>query len=99
MGRAPATAPDGEDDVYTRHVATPTGLDFSRAAGLYGLGHVLIEDLGQLRAALGGELSAPGSAIVEVRTAREANVALHREVWRAVSAALSRSAGEAAPGA
>ena len=29
----------GERDIFEHHVATPTGLDFSRAAGLYGLDH------------------------------------------------------------
>ncbi len=38
-----------------------------------------------VRAALERALAATGSAIVEVRTDRAANVALHRRVWDAVS--------------
>jgi 2-succinyl-5-enolpyruvyl-6-hydroxy-3-cyclohexene-1-carboxylate synthase len=77
-------------DIYTHHIATPTGLDFARAAALYGLGHETVTDVGGLRAALERALAAPCSTIVEARTQREANVELHRRVWSAVADALSR---------
>jgi 2-succinyl-5-enolpyruvyl-6-hydroxy-3-cyclohexene-1-carboxylate synthase len=88
-----ATAQDGEDTVYTRHVATPTGLDFANAATLYGLGHERADDLTSFRAALSRALTAERSTIVEVRGERAANVALHRGAWAEVSKAL-RSAGQ-----
>jgi 2-succinyl-5-enolpyruvyl-6-hydroxy-3-cyclohexene-1-carboxylate synthase len=75
-------------DVYTRHIATPTGLDFAKAASLYGLGHETVADIASFRAALERALAAPGSAIVEVCTERDANVELHRLIWQAVSRAL-----------
>jgi 2-succinyl-5-enolpyruvyl-6-hydroxy-3-cyclohexene-1-carboxylate synthase len=100
LARAPEgggdPAGDGEaaaragTDIYTRHIATPTGLDFSRAAALYGLGHERVEDAAGLRSALERALAGSGSSIVEVRGERVANVELHRRVWAAVSAALSR---------
>ena len=34
-----------EQDIYTRHIATPTGLDFAGAASLYGLSHERAEDV------------------------------------------------------
>ena len=37
------TAMAQEYDIYTRHIATPTGLDFAQAAGLYGLAHERVE--------------------------------------------------------
>jgi 2-succinyl-5-enolpyruvyl-6-hydroxy-3-cyclohexene-1-carboxylate synthase len=91
--RASASASTDSDeatqDIYTRHIATPTGLDFACAAALYGLSHEIVTDVAGLRAALERALAAPGSAIVEVRGEREANVELHRLVWSAVSGALS----------
>ncbi len=77
-----------EGDIYTRHIATPTGLDFADAARLYGLGHERAEDLTGFRAALERALSSERSCIVEVRTDRAENRALHGRVWQAVSLAL-----------
>jgi 2-succinyl-5-enolpyruvyl-6-hydroxy-3-cyclohexene-1-carboxylate synthase len=79
-----------EHDVYTEHVATPTGLDFANAAALYGLTHECVDSLPALRSALERALSQAQSAIVEVRTSlsRARNVALHQHVWGAVSDAL-----------
>jgi 2-succinyl-5-enolpyruvyl-6-hydroxy-3-cyclohexene-1-carboxylate synthase len=76
-------------DVYTQHVATPTGLDFALLASLYGLSHELVFDVASLRAALERALAARGSAIVEVKSERGANVKLHRRVWDAVAGALN----------
>jgi 2-succinyl-5-enolpyruvyl-6-hydroxy-3-cyclohexene-1-carboxylate synthase len=78
-----------EQDIYMRHIATPTGLDFADAAKLYGLGHERTEDVPAFRAALERALDSERSCIVEVRSERAANVDLHRRVWQAVSAALS----------
>jgi 2-succinyl-5-enolpyruvyl-6-hydroxy-3-cyclohexene-1-carboxylate synthase len=78
------------EDLYTRHVATPTGLDFARAAALYGLEHERVQDLAGLRNALERALAREESGIVEVRSERERNVAVHERMWRATTAALSR---------
>jgi 2-succinyl-5-enolpyruvyl-6-hydroxy-3-cyclohexene-1-carboxylate synthase len=77
------------DDVYTRHIATPTGLDFAAAAKLYGLDHEAVQDVATFRAALERALASPHSTIVECRTQRTANVELHSRVWSAVSETLS----------
>jgi 2-succinyl-5-enolpyruvyl-6-hydroxy-3-cyclohexene-1-carboxylate synthase len=76
-------------DLYTRHIATPTGLDFARAAALYGLDHETVSNVAAFRSALERALASPGSAIVEVRTQRGANVELHRRVWSAVTGTLN----------
>jgi 2-succinyl-5-enolpyruvyl-6-hydroxy-3-cyclohexene-1-carboxylate synthase len=73
------------EDLYTRHIATPTGLDFAQAAALYGLSHETVADIAGFRAALERALASPKSAIVEVRGKRGTNVDLHRRVWRAVA--------------
>jgi 2-succinyl-5-enolpyruvyl-6-hydroxy-3-cyclohexene-1-carboxylate synthase len=80
----------GGEDIYTRHIATPTGLDFARAAALYGLAHERVATSVELRAALERALSpAVGSTIVHVHGDRTSNVDLHRRVWREVSRALA----------
>ncbi len=78
----------GELDLYTEHVATPTGLDFDKAAALFGLEHERVGDVYEFRSALERALERDGSSIVEVRGERARNVALHRQVWDAVSGAL-----------
>ena len=78
-----------EDNIYTRHIATPTGLDFAQAAALYGLAHERVETIPAFRTALERALlPQAGSAIVQVQTDRAANVELHRHVWKAVSGAI-----------
>ncbi len=77
-----------EGEAFVEHVATPHGLDFSRAAALYGCGYERPATIGELRAALERALRAQGSTIIEVVTDRERNLALHRRVAEAVRAAL-----------
>ncbi|HEY6525882.1 MAG TPA: 2-succinyl-5-enolpyruvyl-6-hydroxy-3-cyclohexene-1-carboxylic-acid synthase [Solirubrobacteraceae bacterium] len=69
----------GEADAFEEHVATPHGLDFAKAAALYGLQYTRAQTAAQLTDAV----TRPG--IVEVRTDRAENLGLHR---RLVDAAL-----------
>jgi 2-succinyl-5-enolpyruvyl-6-hydroxy-3-cyclohexene-1-carboxylate synthase len=90
--------PEEPENIYTRHVATPTGLDFAAVAALYGLAHERVEDLFAFRTALEGSLDGDrGSSIIEVRGEREGNAQLHRRVWEAVSRSLSPPGAGAAP--
>ena len=67
----------GERDVYEQHVATPTGIDFERAAALYGLRYERPQTVAELRASI----AAPaGLTLIEVRTDRAEGVALHAAV-------------------
>jgi 2-succinyl-5-enolpyruvyl-6-hydroxy-3-cyclohexene-1-carboxylate synthase len=85
-----ADALRADEDIYTRHIATPTGLDFAKAAALYGLEHESVATAAELRDALERALPADDpSTIVHVRSDRARNVELHRRVWSAVSEALS----------
>ena len=87
----------GGREIYTRHIATPTGLDFARAAALYGLSHERVADVHGFRAALERALAHDHSSIIEVHGERSANVELHARMWDAVSKAISPSAGAATP--
>jgi 2-succinyl-5-enolpyruvyl-6-hydroxy-3-cyclohexene-1-carboxylate synthase len=87
LARGPAGA---DQDIYTRHVLTPTGLDFERACSLYGIGHQRPADMPALRAALESSIAGGGCDLIEVRCSREENVALHGRIWQAVSRELRR---------
>jgi 2-succinyl-5-enolpyruvyl-6-hydroxy-3-cyclohexene-1-carboxylate synthase len=87
----------GETDAFEEHVATPHGLEFSRVAELYGCDYERPDDVDGLRAAVERSLEATTTTLLEVRTDREQNVALHRRVADAVSAALSPRGPTAAP--
>jgi 2-succinyl-5-enolpyruvyl-6-hydroxy-3-cyclohexene-1-carboxylate synthase len=91
VAHAPMAEPD---DLYTRHIATPTGLDFALAAELYGLEHETVTDVVSFRAALERALAPrpQGSRIIEVRTDRARNVALHHRAWEAVAGVLDGGA-------
>jgi 2-succinyl-5-enolpyruvyl-6-hydroxy-3-cyclohexene-1-carboxylate synthase len=80
----------GEDDVFEEHVATPTGLDFSRAAALFGCEHRAVADADDFGTALEEALGAEATTILEVRTDRVENLALHRAVSVAVASAIAR---------
>jgi 2-succinyl-5-enolpyruvyl-6-hydroxy-3-cyclohexene-1-carboxylate synthase len=75
-------AREGAD--FEEHVATPHGLDFARAAALYGCSHERVEEPEAFRAALDRALAAGVTTILEVRTDRAENVELHRRVVHAV---------------
>ena len=86
ISHAPMAA---ERDIYAHHIATPTGLDFERAAALYGLTHERVETIPAFRAALERAFSPQvGSAILQVSTDRARNVELHRRIWVDVERAL-----------
>ncbi len=68
---------------------TPHGLDFRAACTLYGIGYERVADRSGFRAAVARSITAPGVQVIEVRTDRAANVALHRAIWREVQAATA----------
>jgi 2-succinyl-5-enolpyruvyl-6-hydroxy-3-cyclohexene-1-carboxylate synthase len=79
-----------QNDIYTRHIATPTGLDFAKAAALYGMAHERADTTTAFRAAMEQALSPKaGSTIVHVHTDRARNVELHGRVWSAVAQACA----------
>ena len=85
------SGPDAGEDIYTRHVATPTGLDFANAAALYGLAHERVSTISAFRAAMERALSpAAGSTIVQVQSDRA-------RTWRCTIASGERSRGPRRP--
>jgi 2-succinyl-5-enolpyruvyl-6-hydroxy-3-cyclohexene-1-carboxylate synthase len=77
----------GYRDGYEELFATPTGLDCSKIAALYGLRFTRLSSHGELAGALG----APG--LLEVPLDRPRNVELHRELFERVGEAVAGVAG------
>jgi 2-succinyl-5-enolpyruvyl-6-hydroxy-3-cyclohexene-1-carboxylate synthase len=78
-----------ERDLFEEHVATPHGVDLAHAAALYGCALRRPEGLDALGAAIDAAIAADGTTIVEVRTDRAENLALHRRTTEAALAALA----------
>ena len=75
----------GEADAFEEHVATPHGLEFARAAALYGLGYERPTNARALREAIERSLASGRANIIEVRTDRVENLELHRRIAAAVN--------------
>ncbi|MEX0658016.1 MAG: thiamine pyrophosphate-dependent enzyme, partial [Egibacteraceae bacterium] len=82
----PAEHPAAFETVF----GTPHGVDFARVAAVYGLAHTRVDHAGDLAPAVRRHLGEGGVALVEVRTDRTANVALHRRLTGAVGEELAR---------
>jgi 2-succinyl-5-enolpyruvyl-6-hydroxy-3-cyclohexene-1-carboxylate synthase len=78
----------GEADAFEEHVATPHGLDFAHAAALYGCRYERPAAVDELRLAIDRGLGGSTTSIIEVRTDRDENLALHRQIAAAALAAL-----------
>ena len=76
-------------DAFEQHVATPHGLEFARAAALYGCAYERPVNLADLRDAVRRSTGSRGTCIIEVRTDRRANLGLHRTLTDAAAAALT----------
>jgi 2-succinyl-5-enolpyruvyl-6-hydroxy-3-cyclohexene-1-carboxylate synthase len=75
----------GERDAFEEHIATPHGLDFAHAAALYGCSHSHVRSVAELRVGLDLALAGSGTTILEVRTTRAENLALHRALAAAAT--------------
>ncbi len=65
-------------------LGTPRGLDAGKAAALFDLSHTRLDSLADLPTAL-----AAGTGVVEVKTDRQTNVEVHRQLSNRVAAALA----------
>jgi 2-succinyl-5-enolpyruvyl-6-hydroxy-3-cyclohexene-1-carboxylate synthase len=74
-----------ERDAFEQHVATPHGLEFATAAQLYGLAYEAPVTVDALQDAIARSIDGDRATIIEVRTDREANLALHRRVAEVVA--------------
>ena len=76
---------------------TPARLDAAAAAALFGGRHApLPARAGEMREAIAGALGSPGLTVLELRTERDRNVVLHRELWSRAAAALQAATAAAA---
>jgi 2-succinyl-5-enolpyruvyl-6-hydroxy-3-cyclohexene-1-carboxylate synthase len=81
--------PQADDPEHFEELfGTPHGLDFRPAAALYGLDYCVAETPAEYRAALAHSFATPGVGVIEVKTDRRENLALHRRLWREVALAL-----------
>lgn len=80
-------------DVFETYFGTPHGLTFGAAAEMYGLDYSLADDWGTFDRSVGDSLTGEGVTLIEAPGDRERNVALHREVWEAVSAETKAGRG------
>jgi 2-succinyl-5-enolpyruvyl-6-hydroxy-3-cyclohexene-1-carboxylate synthase len=76
----------GEGDAFEEHVATPHGMDFEQVAKLYDFAYERPADAPELKAALQRRR---GCRLIEVRTERAENLALHRRAAAVALAALN----------
>lgn len=76
-------------DTFELLWGTPHGLDFRHAAALYGAAYTVADTWPAYREAVARGMAKGGLQIVEVPTERTRNVALHRQLWPAVSEALA----------
>ncbi|HEX7278146.1 MAG TPA: 2-succinyl-5-enolpyruvyl-6-hydroxy-3-cyclohexene-1-carboxylic-acid synthase [Solirubrobacterales bacterium] len=73
-----------DSDEFEVLLGTPRGIDIAKAAALFDLPHQRLESLGELPSAL-----AASTSLIEVKTNRKTNVAAHRQLTKAVHAALA----------
>lgn len=75
-------------ETFERLFATPHGLDIATLARIYDCGYSLLEKAGDLEPSITAAVASGGIHIIEVRTDRDANVALHRRIWDEVATAV-----------
>jgi 2-succinyl-5-enolpyruvyl-6-hydroxy-3-cyclohexene-1-carboxylate synthase len=73
----------GERDAFESHIATPHGLRFADAARLYGLSYVRPGTVSELHDAVTRSVGTAGCSLIEIRTDRGTNLALHRQLAEA----------------
>ena len=75
-----------EGDEFEALLGTPRGIDTGKAAALFGLPHRALARLSELSAALAG-----GTGLIEIKTDRQSNLAIHRRLEDDVRRALVQS--------
>ncbi|MFO7319274.1 MAG: 2-succinyl-5-enolpyruvyl-6-hydroxy-3-cyclohexene-1-carboxylic-acid synthase [Limnochordia bacterium] len=79
----------GRPEHFEALFGTPTGLDFRPAAEALGAAFATARSWSHFRALVDESLRRPGVQVIEVRSERAANAALHRRIWQAVSDAVA----------
>jgi 2-succinyl-5-enolpyruvyl-6-hydroxy-3-cyclohexene-1-carboxylate synthase len=81
-------------DTFERVFGTPHGISFAKLADLHRCGYARIAAAGDLPIAITNGQRAGGVHILEARTDRASNVAVHTEIWTAVHRAVDELDGE-----
>ena len=77
--------PQAELEEFERYWATPTGLDFRQAAGLYQLPFWRVNSIQTFEQALNDSLDRPGVKVIEAVIDPQYSVERHHAYWEAVS--------------
>ncbi len=80
------------EGAFERWFATPPHLDVARSAALFDLPFTRAGGWAEFREAVCRWLGGPQPAVIELRTDRAANVAMHRRAWAAAGAAAAEAA-------
>ena len=78
----------GAGSPFAWDIATPHGLEFEHAAALYELRYHRPRSPAELREALNRSVGSGQTTIIEIRTERETNLALHRRLASAAASAI-----------
>ena len=78
-----------EPEHFEALFGTPHGLDFAPVAQIYGVGFQRVTTREEYRAALKASFEAPGVQVIEIKTDRDENLALHERIWAAVAKAVA----------
>ncbi len=84
-------------DQFEPWFGTPHGLDLAHAVALHGGRHGVLDGATDITAAIAAALARPGLDVLELRTERDRNVALHRQVWARVAEAVRGAVAVATP--
>ena len=76
------------ESVFERYFGTPHGLDLERAAALYGVHYARPRDGADLAKTVAASLAARDSTLVEIRSDRAENVAIHHRLTERILSAV-----------
>ena len=74
----------GFPDSFEQLFGTPTGVNLSKLAEVYGLTYRLVEKASEVGSAVTNGIAQGGVHLIEIRTDRNENLALHRQLTTAV---------------
>ena len=79
-------------EVFEQCFGTPHGLGFAHAAAMFGVRHEAPANASAFTNAYQQALRQPGPSLIEARTNREENAALHRDIDEALAHILEDAA-------
>ncbi len=80
----------GREEFFEPYFGTPQGVGFEPAAEMFGLGYERPSTTGEFVEAYGSACDRGSSTLIEVKTDRKENVALHRRILEEVAARIEK---------